>query len=148
VVAKLLIMAKPDVAIFGEKDYQQLAIIRQLTRDLNLEPEITGAPTLREKDGLALSSRNVYLTPEERAIAPLLYATLERCREALLSGAAIETAVTKARDTLTAAGYAVDYVAARHAETLAMVDSMADGPVRLLAAARLGATRLIDNIAV
>lgn len=148
VVAKLLIMAKPDVAVFGEKDYQQLAVIRQLTRDLDLEPEIVGAPTIREKNGLALSSRNVYLTPEERAIAPLLHAALERCREALRAGTAIGTALVKAENTLAVAGFAVDYIAARHAETLAPVESLADGPLRLLAAARLGATRLIDNIAV
>jgi pantoate--beta-alanine ligase len=148
VVAKLLIMAKPDVAIFGEKDYQQLAVIRQMARDLNLEPEIVGAPTVRAKDGLALSSRNVYLTPDERAKAPLLHAALERCRMAISSGVAIDAAIAKAEATLAAAGFAVDYVAARHAETLAPIASAAEGPIRLLAAARLGTTRLIDNISI
>jgi pantoate--beta-alanine ligase len=148
VVAKLLIMAKPDIAIFGEKDYQQLAVIRRMARDLNLEPEIVGAATVRARDGLALSSRNVYLTPVERATAPLLYATLERCRAAILSGVAIDAAVTKAEAALAVADFGVDYVAARHADTLAPVASSAEGPIRLLAAARLGAARLIDNIAV
>ena len=146
VVAKLLIMAKPDFAVFGEKDYQQLAVIRQMARDLNLEPEIVGAPTVRAEDGLALSSRNVYLTPE-RGTAPLLHAALEQCRQAIASGVAVDAAVAKAQATLAAAGFAVDYVAARHAETLAPLVSAADGPIRLLVAARLGTTRLIDNIA-
>ncbi len=147
VVAKLLIMAKPDFAVFGEKDYQQLAVIRQMARDLNLEPEIVGAPTVRTEDGLALSSRNVYLTPQERATAPLLHAALEQCRQAIASGVAVDAAVAKAQATLAAAGFAVDYVAARHAETLAPLVSAADGPIRLLVAARLGTTRLVDNIA-
>jgi len=148
VVAKLLIMAKPDVAVFGEKDYQQLAVIRQMGRDLNLEPEIIGAPIVRAEDGLALSSRNVYLAPDERAKAPLLHDTLARCRREISSGVAVDTAVAKAEATLATAGFAVDYVAARHAETLAPIASAAEGPIRLLAAARLGTTRLIDNIAV
>ena len=147
VVAKLLIMAKPDFAVFGEKDYQQLAVIRQMARDLNLEPEIVGAPTVRAEDGLALSSRNVYLTPQERGTAPLLHAALEQCRQAIASGVAVDAAVAKAQATLAAAGFAVDYVAARHAETLAPLVSAADGSIRLLVAARLGTTRLIDNIA-
>ncbi len=147
VVAKLLIMAKPDFAVFGEKYYQQLAVIRQMARDLNLEPEIVGAPTVRAEDGLALSSRNVYLTPQERGTAPLLHAALEQCRQAIASGVAVDAAVAKAQATLAAAGFAVDYVAARHAETLAPLVSAADGPIRLLVAARLGTTRLIDNIA-
>jgi pantoate--beta-alanine ligase len=148
VVAKLLIMAKPDVALFGEKDYQQLAVIRQMARDLDLESEIAGVPTVRAKDGLALSSRNIYLTPEERARAPLLHGTLERCRAAILAGNEISTAVVRAEGTLNVMDFAVDYIAARHAVTLAPITSAADGPIRLLAAARLGATRLIDNIAV
>ena len=148
VVAKLLIMAKPDVAIFGEKDFQQLAVIRQMVHDLDLEPEIVGAPTMRDADGLALSSRNVYLTPEERATAPRLYRTLQGARAAMHDGRAIAAAVAAAQDALRDAGFAVDYVAARHAATLAPITSLAEGPVRLLAAARLGTTRLIDNIEV
>ena len=147
IVAKLLIMAKPDVAIFGEKDYQQLAVIRQMARDLNLELEIVGAPTIRAADGLALSSRNVYLTPEEREKAPLLHAALERCRAAILQGAAVE-ALSPAHGTrYVEAGFAVDYIAARDAEMLAPVSMRKRGRSALLVAARIGKTRLIDNIA-
>ncbi len=148
VVAKLLNQCRPDVAIFGEKDFQQLRVIARIARDLDFESEIIGAPTVREKDGLALSSRNIYLTPEARKAAPALYAALVRCASALRGGAAVEQAVAAARVGVEAAGFAVDYVEARHAETLAPVASIAEGPVRLLAAARLGGTRLIDNIAV
>ncbi len=148
VVAKLLIMAAPDVAIFGEKDYQQLVVLRRMARDLNLEAEIVGAPTIRAADGLALSSRNVYLGLNERGAAPLLHAALERCRAAILQGVPVESAVDSARDALIEAGFAVDYVAARHAETLEPVVARTDGPIRLLVAARIGTTRLIDNIGV
>ncbi len=148
IVAKLLIMAAPDVAIFGEKDYQQLAVIRRMARDLNLEAEIVGAPTVRAADGLALSSRNVYLGLNERGAAPLLHAALERCRAAILQCVPVASAVDSARDALTEAGFAVDYVAARHAETLAPVAARGEGPIRLLVAARIGTTRLIDNIGV
>ncbi|QAY96358.1 pantoate--beta-alanine ligase [Methylovirgula ligni] len=148
IVAKLLIMAAPDVAIFGEKDYQQLAVIRRMARDLNLEAEIVGAPTIRAADGLALSSRNVYLGLNERGAAPLLHAALERCRAAILRGVPVASAVDSARDALTEAGFAVDYVAARHAETLAPVAARGESPIRLLVAARIGTTRLIDNIGV
>lgn len=147
VVLKLFNQCRPDLAVFGEKDYQQLKVIAQMVRDLDLGVEIVAAPTVRAKDGLALSSRNQYLSPEERAKAPLLYAALVRCRDALHGGVAIEAALAAARETLTVAGFVVDYVEARHAETLAPVVAMDDGPIRLLAAAWLGATRLIDNIA-
>lgn len=147
VVAKLFQQCRPDLAVFGEKDYQQLKVIARMVRDLDLGVEIVAAPTLRAKDGLALSSRNEYLSPEERARAPLLYAALLRCREALRNGSALETTLATARGTLATAGFAVDYLEARHAETLAPVVE-GEAPVRLLAAAQLGATRLIDNIAV
>lgn len=147
VVAKLFQQCRPDLAVFGEKDYQQLKVIARMVRDLDLGVEIVPAPTLRAKDGLALSSRNEYLSPEERARAPLLYAALLRCREALRNGSALETTLATARGTLATAGFAVDYLEARHAETLAPVVE-GEAPVRLLAAAQLGATRLIDNIAV
>jgi pantoate--beta-alanine ligase len=147
VVAKLFQQCRPDLAVFGEKDYQQLKVVEQMVRDLDLGVEIVAAPTLRAKDGLALSSRNRYLSPEERALAPLLYAALLRCREAVRRGGALEPTLAVARDTLATAGFAVDYLEARHAETLAPA---AEGEVaiRLLAAARLGTKRLIDNIAV
>ncbi|MGC2140206.1 MAG: pantoate--beta-alanine ligase [Methylovirgula sp.] len=147
VVAKLFQQCRPDLAVFGEKDYQQLKVIARMVRDLDLGVEIVAAPTLRAKDGLALSSRNEYLSPEERARAPLLYAALLRCREALRNGSALETTLATARGTLATARFAVDYLEARHAETLAPVVE-GEAPVRLLAAAQLGATRLIDNIAV
>jgi pantoate--beta-alanine ligase len=148
VVAKLFNQCRPDLAIFGEKDYQQLKVIAQMVRDLDLGVEIVAAPTLRAKDGLALASRNQYLSAEERARAPLLYAVLLRCRDALQKGVAIGTALAAARETLAVAGFDIDYVEARHAETLAPLANIGEGPIRLLAAARLGETRLIDNIAV
>lgn len=148
IVAKLLIQAWPDVALFGEKDYQQLQVISRLARDLDLPIEIVGVPTMRERDGLALSSRNLYLSAEERAHAPVLYQALRQCAEALRSGAVKETALAEALKKVEAAGFVPDYIEARHAETLVPIESIEEGPVRLLAAARLGTTRLIDNIAV
>jgi len=148
VVAKLLNQCRPDVAIFGEKDFQQLRVIAQIARDLDFEAEIVGAPTVREEDGLALSSRNVYLSPEERKVAPALHAALIGCAAELRSGASIAKAVGAAQKSAEAAGFAVDYIEVRDAESLAPVASIGAGPVRLLAAARLGKTRLIDNIAV
>lgn len=148
VVAKLLNQCRPDVAIFGEKDYQQLKVIMRMARDLDFETEIVGAPTLREPDGLAMSSRNLYLSPDERERAPLLHEALKRCAAALRGGVKITSVQAAALEELEAAGFSVDYIEARHAETLAPVTRLGDGVVRLLAAARLGTTRLIDNIAV
>lgn len=146
IVAKLLNQCRPDVAVFGEKDYQQLKVVERLVRDLDFETVIVGAPTLREADGLAMSSRNIYLTVKERAVAPKLHAALVHCAKDIAQGLAIEAALDVARATLAAAGFALDYVEARHAETLAPVASRDDGPIRLLAAAKLGTTRLIDNL--
>jgi pantoate--beta-alanine ligase len=148
VVAKLLNQCRPDFALFGEKDFQQLKVIQRVARDLDFEAKIVGAPTAREADGLALSSRNVYLSPEERRAAPALYRALRRCASDLRGGAAIEPALAAARAEVAAAGFDIDYIEARHAETLAPVAALRDGPIRLLAAARLGRTRLIDNCAV
>jgi pantoate--beta-alanine ligase len=148
VVAKLFLQCRPDLAIFGEKDYQQLKVVTQMARDLDLGVEIVGVPTIRAKDGLALSSRNEYLSPQERAQAPLLYAALTRCARALCEGAAMDVALASARSSLQIAGFDVDYFEARQAGTLARVAAAAKTPIRLLAAARLGTTRLIDNIAV
>ncbi|WP_374305296.1 pantoate--beta-alanine ligase [Methylocella sp.] len=148
VVAKLLCLARPDVAVFGEKDYQQLQVISRMARDLDLGVEIVAAPTLREADGLALSSRNVYLSADERARAPALHRALRVCAEAIRAGAPIAPALEDARARLAAAGFDVDYFEARRAESLASVEAAADGPIRLLVAARLGRTRLIDNIGV
>ena len=146
VVAKLFIACAPDLAIFGEKDYQQLAVVRRMVADLGLPIEVVGHPTVRAADGLALSSRNAYLSPEERATAPRLHAALEAAAAAIRAGAPPDEALDAARDTLATAGFDVDYVALRNAETLRPVADPAHEPLRLLAAARLGRTRLIDNI--
>jgi pantoate--beta-alanine ligase len=145
VVAKLLIQCAPDVAIFGEKDFQQLAVISRMARDLDLPVEIVGAPTVREADGLALSSRNVYLSAQERAVAPLLYATLRACAARVAENDAVDALLGEGRKALVAAGFSLDYLELRDAETLGAPDLAR--PLRLLVAARLGATRLIDNIA-
>lgn len=148
VVAKLFLQCRPDIAVFGQKDYQQLKVVTRLARDLDLSLRIIGAPTLRERDGLALSSRNVYLSAEQRAAAPVLFAALNDCAKAIRSGSRIAAALTAARARIKRAGFVIDYVEARHAETLAPVRSQKDGPIRLLVAAKIGTTRLIDNIAV
>jgi pantoate--beta-alanine ligase len=148
IVAKLLNQCHPDVAIFGEKDFQQLKVVTRMARDLDFEAKILGAPTVRNADGLALSSRNLFLSAKERALAPDLHAVLRRCADDINGGVAIETALDTARATLAVAGFVTDYFEARHAETLCPIASRFEGPVRLLAAARLGKTRLIDNIAV
>jgi len=148
VVAKLFLQCRPDIAIFGEKDYQQLKVIAALARDLDMPVKVLGAPTAREGDGLAMSSRNAYLSAEERRIAPLLYRTLVGCAERIRRGEALAEAAEEGRAALATAGFAPDYLEARHAGNLQMIESQRDGPIRLLAAARLGTTRLIDNIGV
>jgi pantoate--beta-alanine ligase len=148
VVTKLLLQALPDIALFGEKDFQQLAVIRRFVADLNIPVDIIGVPTVRDADGLALSSRNVYLTPAERAVAPALYAAITKAAATISSGSEIAKAMDDARAEMLKAGFAsVDYVAAHHAETLAPMQSNAE-PGRVLAAARLGSARLIDNVAI
>jgi pantoate--beta-alanine ligase len=147
VVAKLLLQSAPDFAVFGEKDYQQLLVIRRLVRDLNIPVEILAGPIVREADGLALSSRNAYLSPAERVIAPLLYRTIHDTAQDLQNGGGADDAAEAARFKLDASGFRVDYVAARDPETLRPLA----GPVqkaRVLAAAYLGRTRLIDNVPV
>lgn len=148
IVAKLLTQTAPDVAVFGEKDYQQLQVVTRLAQDLDLPVRIIGGVTEREKDGLALSSRNRYLSPEERAVAPALYRALTSCADEIVGGAPLDKALAKARQDVVAAGFTLDYLEARHARTLTPVSSRQDGPLRLLVAARIGSTRLIDNIAV
>jgi len=147
VVAKLLIAAAPDIAVFGEKDWQQLAVIRRLVADLALPVEVIGAPIIRDADGLALSSRNAYLTAAERAHSVALPRALAAARGALVGGAAVEPTLAAAAVALTEAGFAFpDYVALVDEALLPM--ATLDRPGRLLAAARLGTTRLIDNLAV
>jgi pantoate--beta-alanine ligase len=148
VVAKLLNQAQADVAVFGEKDYQQLLVIRRLAQDLDIPTQIVSSPTLRDPDGLAMSSRNVYLSAAERAAAPALYRELRACARRIAGGAPIGEAVQQAREVVVTAGFAIDYLEARHDETLAPVASRKEGPLRLLVAARIGTTRLIDNLAV
>jgi len=147
VVAKLLLQAQPDVAVFGEKDYQQLQVIRRMVADLDLPVEIRAGPTLREPDGLAMSSRNVYLSPAERRIAPRLHQTLQAAAFALRDGANPEDAVAAAKATLEQCGFQVDYVEFRDTANLAPIDTLTRS-ARLLVAARLGRTRLIDNVPV
>jgi len=148
VVAKLFNQVGPDVALFGEKDYQQLAVIRRMVRDLDLPIEIVGVPTQRDADGLALSSRNAYLTEEERRAARALPRALGEAAQAIMAGTPVGEALARARARLEAAGFdPIDYVALHDAETLAPVE-VVDRPARLLAAARIGATRLIDNLPV
>jgi pantoate--beta-alanine ligase len=148
VVAKLLLQCAPDIAVFGEKDYQQLLVIRQLARDLDLKTRIIGAPIVREADGLALSSRNVYLTPSERQAAPTLYRALKACASAIRAGAPLAATLRQGRAAIRRAGFALDYLEARRADTLAPIGMTQEGPNRLLVAARIGATRLIDNVGV
>lgn len=147
VVAKLFNQVRPDAAYFGEKDFQQLAVIRRMVADLDLPVEIVGVPTQREDDGLALSSRNVYLDDDERARAVALPRALGIAARAIARGDDVDDALTDARTMLVGAGFTVDYFALADAETLAP-DPEPTRPRRLLAAARMGATRLIDNIAV
>jgi pantoate--beta-alanine ligase len=147
VVAKLFAQVAPDLACFGEKDFQQLAVIRRMVADLDLRVEIVGVPTQRDDDGLALSSRNIYLDDDERARAVALPRSLGVAARSIARGDDVAAVLADARATLVAAGFAIDYVALADAETLAP-DPAPDRPRRLLAAARMGTTRLIDNIAV
>ncbi len=146
VVAKLLLQSKPDCAVFGEKDYQQLAVIRQMVKDLDIGADIVGVPTLRETDGLAMSSRNIYLSAQERQIAPEIYQTLLSCSQNLQEKSP-NHALAKARTHLETAGFKLDYLELRDASTLRQVSDPSQ-PARLLFAGRLGTTRLIDNIKV
>lgn len=147
VCCKLFSQVTPDFAVFGEKDYQQLAVIRQMVRDLNLPLEIVGLPTVRAKDGLALSSRNAYLSDEERKIAPALQRALHAIAVMAAKGGPINRAIETAKEDLLKLGFAkIDYIEVRDAETLAPFDPASGRPGRVLAAAWLGKTRLIDNV--
>lgn len=148
IVTKLFNIVQPDLAVFGEKDFQQLLVIKQLVQDLNLPTEIIGEPTIREGDGLALSSRNQHLTKEERQRAPELYSVLSEVRERiLLQNMALPDLEQAAIMQLEQQGFAPDYVAIRHSESLQEPENPTD-PLVILAAARLGNTRLIDNLRV
>ncbi len=149
VCCKLFGQVEPDVAVFGEKDYQQLCVIRQLVRDLDLPLEIVGAPTVRAADGLALSSRNAYLTPAQRRTAPLLHAAISQVAAAVREGGEADRAAAAGRAEIAKAGFVpIDYIEVRDAETLAPAAPGTRRPLRVLAAAWLGKTRLIDNVGV
>jgi len=148
VVGKLFTQCRPDLALFGEKDFQQLRVVAQMARDLDLGVRVIGAATVRERDGLAMSSRNVYLSPQERRAAPALYRAMKATAKRLRGGDDLEAAMANGTELISAAGFALDYFEARHAQTLAPVKSFKDGPIRLLVAAKIGTTRLIDNVGV
>ena len=148
VVGKLFTQCRPDVAIFGEKDFQQLRVVARMAMDLDLGVKVIGSRTVRERDGLAMSSRNVYLSAEERRVAPVLYRTMKESAAQLKAGEEIPAAMSKGADIIKAAGFALDYFEIRNADSLAPVASASDGPLRILVAAKIGKTRLIDNIAV
>lgn len=146
IVAKLFSQSRPDIAVFGEKDFQQLAVVRRMAADLDLGVEVIGAPTLRDLDGLAMSSRNVYLSAEERALAPRLHAIMQEAAGIIRAGRPAAEALSAARAAISAAGFAPDYLELRDAASLGA--PRPGSPMRMLVAAKLGATRLIDNIAV
>jgi pantoate--beta-alanine ligase len=148
VVGKLFAQCRPDIAIFGEKDFQQLRVVSRMAGDLDLGVKVVGSATIRERDGLAMSSRNVYLSPEQRRAAPMLHRAMKQSAARLRAGDDIEAVIAAGAEMIAAAGFAPDYFEVRHAKTLAPIASAKDGPMRILVAAKLGATRLIDNIAV
>jgi pantoate--beta-alanine ligase len=148
VVGKLFTQVRPDFAVFGEKDFQQLRVVTRMARDLDLGVKVIGSRTVRERDGLAMSSRNVYLSPEQRRAAPELYRAMKETAQALRAGDDIKAAMAGGAELIAATGFALDYFEVRHAETLAPIASVKDGPLRILVAAKIGTTRLIDNIAV
>ena len=148
VVAKLFTQCAPDFALFGEKDYQQLRVISQMAKDLDLPVKVIGVKTVREKDGLALSSRNAYLSTTERAVAPTLYRVLQVAAARIKQNEPIEIVLEEGAAEIARAGFALDYLEARHALTLAPIATRKDGPIRLLVAAKIGKTRLVDNIGV
>jgi pantoate--beta-alanine ligase len=148
VVSKLLIQCSPDIAVFGEKDYQQLKVVTRLVADLDLPLRIVAAPIVRESDGLAMSSRNAYLSPEQRRAAPALYRALKDCARRIAQNDPLARVLDEGAAAIERAGFMLDYLEARHADTLERVERLSDGPIRLLAAARIGTTRLVDNVAV
>jgi len=149
IVTKLLLQSLPDCAIFGQKDYQQLMVIRRFAADLNIPVDIIGAKILREEDGLAMSSRNRYLLPDERAVAPTLNRVLADITAQAAKGAALAPLLAKGREDILAAGFApIDYLEVRDAETLELVNDTVKKPARIFVAARLGKARLIDNHAI
>jgi pantoate--beta-alanine ligase len=148
VVGKLFTQVRPDFAIFGEKDFQQLRVVTRMAADLDLGVKVIGCKTVRERDGLAMSSRNVYLSGDERRMASELFRAMKASAARLRAGDDVQIAMLAGSEMIEAAGFALDYFELRHAESLAPVTSIKDAPARILVAARLGKTRLIDNMAV
>ena len=148
VVGKLFAQCRPDIAIFGEKDFQQLRVVARMAADLDLGVRVIGSKTVRERDGLAMSSRNVYLSPEERRVAPILFRSMKETVRRARGGEDLQTAIACGAQMIRAAGFVPDYFEVRHAETLAPIESIKNGPLRVLVAAKIGKTRLIDNMAV
>ncbi len=148
VVAKLLLQTLPDIAVFGEKDYQQLKVVSRMVRDLDIPVRIVPAPTVRAADGLALSSRNAYLSSEQREQASILHRVLLLCAEKIAARRPLGTVLAEGREALERGGFVIDYLEARDAESLLPLTSAEEQSIRLLAAARLGTTRLIDNLGV
>jgi pantoate--beta-alanine ligase len=148
VVGKLFAQCRPDVAVFGEKDFQQLRVVAQMARDLDLGVRVLGSKIVRERDGLAMSSRNVYLTAEQRRVAPELFRAMKQAAARLRAGDDLPETLAGGIETIRRAGFALDYFEVRDADTMAPVQSVGDRKVRILVAARLGNTRLIDNMAV
>jgi pantoate--beta-alanine ligase len=148
VVGKLFTQCRPDFAIFGEKDFQQLRVVTRMAGDLDLGVKVIGSRTVRERDGLAMSSRNVYLSPEERRAAPVLFRAMKESARRLRAGDDVEAAMAGGVELITGGGFTVDYFEVRHAESLAPIVSVKEGPMRILVAAKIGKTRLIDNMAV
>jgi pantoate--beta-alanine ligase len=148
VVGKLFTQCRPDFAIFGEKDFQQLRVVGRMASDLDLGVKVIGSRTVRERDGLAMSSRNVYLSAEQRSVAPVLFRAMKESALRVRAGDSIAAVMAGGAEMISAAGFALDYFEIRHAETLAPVSSTSEGPLRILVAAKIGNTRLIDNMAV
>jgi pantoate--beta-alanine ligase len=148
VVGKLFTQCRPDFAIFGEKDFQQLRVVTRMAADLDLGVKVIGSKTVRERDGLAMSSRNVYLTDEQRRAAPILFRAMKESARRLRAGDEVNAAMAGGTEMIAAAGFTVDYFEVRNADTLAPVKSVKDGALRILVAAKIGTTRLIDNMAV
>jgi len=148
VVGKLFTQCRPDFAMFGEKDFQQLRVVARMARDLDLGVKVVGSPTVRERDGLAMSSRNVYLSSEERRAAPELYRMMRESARRMRAGDDIGAVMAGGAELIAGAGFRLDYLEVRHAATLAPVTSVKDEPARILVAARIGKTRLIDNVAI
>jgi pantoate--beta-alanine ligase len=148
VVGKLFVQCRPDIALFGQKDYQQLKVVTRMAADLDLGVKVVGVPIVRERDGLAMSSRNVYLSVQQRAVAPTLHRVMKDAAKRLRTGDDLEIVMADGARTIGDAGFMLDYFEARHAETLAPIHSIKDRPARLLVAAKIGTTRLIDNVGV